>query len=78
MLGFEEQPLDIPAKRLFFKKVQKEHHLFTMFPEVKEIVEEEWRKADRNFSVANHFSKLYPFKAEEVNRLEHLPKVDAV
>ena len=73
-----EDPVSPQKKqRKFFKHLGKERINFPSLSELQEVITEEWSKGDSKSSLSSKLGKLYPFKPEDVARLESAPLVDA-
>lgn len=55
------EPESLPLKKVlrFLYNLKKIGPMFLLFPEIKEFIEDEWKKSDNRPSLQNRLSKLY-------------------
>lgn len=70
--GFD---FSLVQKRRYFKHVKKDEVSFPFMEELRDLIWDEWGQVENKASLKNNFSKLYPFKKEDVKVLEEPPVV---
>lgn len=75
-IGWEEAEEPPKKNKSFFPFLKKKQNFFPFLEELKDLVEGEWKRTDKRFSV-NKLQKLYPLAESDASLLDTPPIVDA-
>lgn len=76
-IGWEEDKVELQKVWKYFPNLKKEPENFPFIGELEDLIKDEWERSDKQASLTNRLTKMYPLKESKVNSFMNAPVVDS-